>query len=245
MPHWPFGEGGTLIFALAAATVFAAAIVQNTTGMGFGQVAAPLLLLIDPRFVPVAVLLMGMTVALFGAVRDRRDVARGDLGVALAGRVTGALVAGQLVAVLADSAAFSLLFAGLILLAVVLSVTSWKVQPTRGALLTGGFVSGFMGTITSVGAPPMGIVYQNSPGPRVRATLNVFFALGALVSVLALLAWGQVEAEDLWLAISLAPAFLLGSWVSKFLTGFVDRRFRPLVLLVCACSAVVIIWKVL
>jgi len=211
MPEWPFGgENGSLILVLAAA-VFCGAIVQSTIGMGFGQVTAPILLLIDPRFVPVAILLMGMSVAFVGAVRGRRDVTGSDLGIALAGRVAGALIAGQLVAVLAGSAAFSLLFAGLILLAVGLSVTSWNIQPTRGALFAGGTLSGFMGTITSVGAPPMGIVYQNSPGPRVRATLNVFFALGALVSVLALAAWGQVSMGDLWLALALAPPLLLGS----------------------------------
>jgi len=31
--------------------------------------------------------------------------------------------------------------------------------------------------------------------------------------------------------------------VSKYLTGFVDRRFRPLVLIVCAASALAIIGK--
>jgi len=243
MADLPFTDIGVVPLLIAMAAVFFAAIVQSTVGMGFGQVAAPVLLLIDPAFVPSAVIIMGGAVAVTGAVRGRRDVAGREIGLALTGRVVGALGAGQVLVIAADPAAFSLVFAGLLLLAVGLSLTTWQVRLSPGNLLVAGTVSGFMGTITSVGAPPMGIVYQNAPGPHVRATLNAFFAIGTVISLAALAVHGWLDLGDVILALSLAPALAAGTWVSRYLTDFVDRRFRPLVLFVCTASALAIIAK--
>ncbi|MBT3359757.1 MAG: sulfite exporter TauE/SafE family protein [Rhodospirillales bacterium] len=232
-------------YALAFGVVFVAAIVQSTVGMGFGQVAAPLLLLIHTDFVPVPILIMGMAVAVLSSLRGWREVAVGDLGVALFGRMVGAVAAGLVLFYVASNAAFSLLFATLILLAIGLSLGKWKVSPSPKMLLLAGSASGFMGTITSVGAPPMGIVYQHSPGPKVRATLNAFFALGTVISLSALGWFGQLRLDHVMLAIVLTPALLAGTWISKYLTSFVDRRFRKLVLGISAASALAVIWKAL
>jgi len=201
MGEVPLTGIGVTPLMIAMAAVFFAAIVQSTVGMGFGQVAAPVLLLIDPAFVPSAVIIMGGAVAVTGAVRGRDDVAGREIGVALGGRVLGALAAGQVLIVAADPATFSLVFAGLLLLAVGLSLTTWQVRLSPGNLLVAGTLSGFMGTITSVGAPPMGIVYQNAPGPHVRATLNAFFAVGTVISLAALALHGAGSA----LATSSSP----------------------------------------
>jgi len=251
MAEVPLTGIGVTPLLIAMMAVFFAAIVQSTVGMGFGQVAAPVLLLVDPAFVPSAVIIMGGAVAVNGAARGRHDVAaRGrhdvagrEIGLALTGRVLGAIGAGQLLIVAADPETFSLVFAGLLLLAVGLSLTTWQVQLSPRNLLFAGTVSGFMGTITSVGAPPMGIVYQNAPGPHVRATLNAFFAIGTMISLAALAAHGWLGLGDVILALSLAPALAAGTWVSRFLTDFVDRRFRPLVLIICSASALAIVVK--
>ena len=100
--------------------------------------------------------------------------------------VIGALAAAQILMLIPSRDGFSLLFAGLILAAVALSLARWRVRPTRRSLLVAGTLSGLMGTVTTIGAPPMGIVYQHAPGARTRGTLNAFFALGALVSLGAL-----------------------------------------------------------
>ncbi len=57
---------GLAALAGACAIVFLAAMVQASVGMGFGQVAGPSLLLIDPRFVPGPVIAMAIVV---GAAR--------------------------------------------------------------------------------------------------------------------------------------------------------------------------------
>lgn len=102
-----------------------------------------------------------------------------------------------------------------------------------------------MGTLTSVGAPPMGIVYQHSPGPTVRATLNAFFAFGTVASLASLAWFGLLKIDHLMFAIALTPALFLGTWVSKFLNAFVDKRFRKLVLGICIASSFAVIWDAL
>lgn len=241
----PFPEIAPSAYAMAFGVVFIAAIVQSVLGMGFGQVAAPLLFLINADFVPVPILIMGMAVAALSSVKGRQDVALGELGLALGGRIVGSVVAALVLAQMAGQTVFSLLFASLILLAVGLSVGRWHIVPSPKMLLLAGTASGVMGTITSVGAPPMGIVYQHSPGAKVRATLNAFFALGTVASLAALGWFGLLHPEHLMLAIILAPALLAGTWVSTHLTGFSDVRFRKLVLGISVVSALAIIWDAL
>ena len=45
-----------------------------------------------------------------------------------------------------------------------------------------------MGSITSIGGPPMALVYQHRTGPELRATLALFFVFGSSLSIL-LLTW--------------------------------------------------------
>jgi type III secretory pathway component EscU len=47
-------------------------------------------------------------------------------------------------------------------------------------LMAAGFASGFMGTITSVGTPPMGLVMQNVEPGRLRATVGMFLVFGSI-----------------------------------------------------------------
>ena len=61
-------------YALAALVIFIAAVIQSAFGMGFGQVAAPFLLLVDPSLVPVTILFMGMTVSILSAYRGRHNI---------------------------------------------------------------------------------------------------------------------------------------------------------------------------
>ncbi len=213
--------------------------------MGFGQIAGPLLLLINHDFVPVPILIMGMVVATINAIKGRREIVTAQLSFALCGRIAGAITAAWAMAFIIDQEIFSLVFAGLILLAVGISFGKWKILPTGKALLFAGAASGFMGTITSVGAPPMGIVYQHSPGPTVRATLNAFFSLGTVASLSALGWFGLLRLDHLIFAAMLTPALIMGTWVSKYLMAYVDKRFRKLVLGICIVSSLVVIWDAL
>ena len=106
-------------------------------------------------------------------------------------------------------------------------------------------ISGFMGTITGIGGPPMGIVYQNSKSVNVSATLNAFFSIGAFISVIMLMYTGIIHKIDFYKALMLLPAVILGISVSKlsFIKNYIDNRFKNVVLAICVITAALIMLK--
>lgn len=163
-------DPGTL--ALAALITLAAAVVQASVGIGFGMIAAPLLFLLSPDFVPGTVIALGALVTGVTAWRDGGSINRPAAATALAGRLPGALMAGWLVSALPVDL-FAELFGLLILAAAALNLAGLRMRPTRGVVFAAGAVSGVMGTITSAGAPPLALAFQGFGGAGMRATISV------------------------------------------------------------------------
>lgn len=229
------------VFALAFVVIVAAAIAQSAIGVGFGIVAAPILAVLDPALVPGTVLVLAVGTSLIVAIRDRASFSIGNLGYALGGRVVFSLL-GALVASLLSQRLFLLVFGALILAAVALSLSGLRIAPTRRNLFWAGCASGFMGTITSVGTPPMAIVYQYSPGAEVRANMSAFLVVGGLISILSLALFGAFHWNDLLLSAKLAPAMLIGYWLSPALQRHTDRGWmRPAMLGLCIAAAALLL----
>jgi uncharacterized membrane protein YfcA len=109
-------------------------------------------------------------------------------------------------------------------------------------LVIAGATSGFTGTATGVGGPPMAITYQNSDPLAARATLALFFGVGAVMSLVGLTLSGEVGARQWQLALLLLPGVIVGfagsNWLSGHLHGDRPRRF---ILALCAASAIALI----
>ena len=60
-----------------------------------------------------------------------------------------------------------------------------------------GATSGVLGTATSIGGPPMALVWQRSTGARLRGTMSGFFLIGSVMSIGVLALTGAVDAEHL------------------------------------------------
>lgn len=228
-------------FLACAGAVLAGAFIQGTGGLGFAMFAAPVAAVLHPELVPGPMLMLGGTVSLLAATREPASIDFRFAGIALGGRVAGSLVAGLVIG-LAPKTAFAIAFALLILAAVALSVAVPRVRATPATLSIAGFGSGLMGTITSVGAPPMGLVMQNEAPARLRATIGAFLTLGAVVSI-AVLAWaGRFGPRELtlgaFLLLPMAIGFALSSRMVKRIDGRIVRR---VVLGVSAVSALILL----
>jgi hypothetical protein len=189
--------------------------------------------------------MMAFVISLGGMIRERQSIDRRGLGFALGGRVLASVAAVACLGLLAPES-FGTLFGVLVLLAVALSVAGLRVEASSRNLFLAGGLSGFMGTLTSIGAPPMAIVYQNARGPVMRATLNAFFVAGAAISLVALGWAGRIEVADAVLAGIMLPfaaaGFLLSGWGRRL----VDKgRVRIVVLTVSTLSAVILIGRAL
>jgi hypothetical protein len=232
--------------AVAAALVMlAGCALQGAVGFGANLVAAPLLVLLDPQFVPGPTI---VATALLNVLVIRREgPGRVDRSVdmANAGQVVGVLGAGLLLGVVSDEA-LSLLFALLVLLAVALSMAGWHLAKTRPNLVGVGLLSGFMGTVSGIGGPPIALVYQQADGPTLRSTLARFFRVGNFVAIPTLILAGRLGREDLPLIALLVPGALAGFAVSGWLAGHLDRRTaRPIVLGVSTAAAIVVLVRTL
>jgi hypothetical protein len=115
--------------------------------------------------------------------------------------------------------------------------------PVRiSTLSAAGFISGVTGTATSIGGPPMAILYQHRSPHQIRSTLGVFFIVGAALSLVGLGLAGEVEASTFYLALAMVPALVTGFGVSRFLNRRVPHhQIRVGVLLVSGLSAVVVL----
>lgn len=230
---------------LAFAVVAVGALLQGSVGFGLALVAAPLLVLLDPLFVPGPLLLAALVLALLMSYRERREVDLGMLRWAVVGRIAGGSAAAYLLASLPKEP-LALLFAGLVLLGVLLSLSGLSVEPTDRSLLGASVLSGFMGTITAIGGPPMAMLYQNSPGPKLRGMLSSFFVAGTIISLSLLTAVGKFGLREARAGLLLVPGILAGFAVSAFVAPHLDKRaVRPLVLFVSAASAFAVIIRTL
>jgi uncharacterized membrane protein YfcA len=229
---------------MAGAIVAVGSFVQASLGFGMAMLAAPLLLLIDRALVPGPMLSCAMLLGLFTGHRERHEIDR-RVAWGLVGRVLGTLPAVIALQRLSPRN-FDLCFALLVMLAVVLSILHPNLRPTRGWIFAGGTLSGLMGTISSIGGPPMALVFQNSHAPELRATLSAYFVGGALISISLLALAGLFGKQELLLSVALAPGVLIGFWASRFALHRVSNSVtRPLILFFSFASAAGVLLRVL
>jgi uncharacterized membrane protein YfcA len=129
-----------------------------------------------------------------------------------------------------------------VLFAVAVSLTTWRIEPTYPNLGIAGLASGFMGTITSVGGPPMAIAYQHGEARVRQATLAAFFGIGSILSV-AVLSWsGKLGIRQCRLALLLLPGIVVGIVASRWLVRWMGSRYaRPVILTMSTASALILL----
>ena len=223
------------------AVVFVAATVQASIGIGLGMIASPVLLFADPDFIPTAIMLAVLPLTFTVAWVDREHIEARDVGFALIGRVPGVIVGALVVAALSERV-LAVMVAASVLLAVLASITGRLFEPTDRALVVAGLASGFAGTTTGVGGPPMALTYQNSDPATMRATISAFFAIGSLMSLAALALAGEVGMRQLQLTLLILPGVGLGVVTSRRVKDHLRPDVvRPAVLAICTVASVALL----
>lgn len=228
---------------LIAAIVVLGSIVQMVLGLGFGLTVAPLLAVIDPVLVPAPTLFLGMITAAWGAVAERHGIVWREAGIATVSRAFGVLVGVVILARLTTEAGFELVFGLLVLTAVILTAGGWTLAFNTVSLSCMGVVSGLMGTITSVGAPPLALIYRGRNPSRARPTLAAFFSFGCGASLIGLYAIGAAGWRDAALAAIMVPPMLAGIALSRLLRARADAGYRGILLLMAGGAGVVLILR--
>lgn len=230
-----------LIAATALVTVGSA--VQGSVGFGLGGLAAPLLLLVNPVFVPGPILFAGFLILVVSAYQHRDAVIRRDVALGTIGRLVSIVPAVYVIRTFSGPD-YDLLFAALVILAVVISACGWVAAPTPRNVVIASMISGFAGTVSCAGGPPMALVYQRETGPRIRGTLSALFIIGTIISLFSLWLGGHFGYPQLLLGALLVPGTIAGIILSQFAIMQIDHRHtRLMVLSVSVISAIVIILR--
>jgi uncharacterized membrane protein YfcA len=228
-----------IVGAIAVETL--GAMVQGSVGFGINLVAAPLLEIVDPAFLPGPLILAGLLSGLLVARRERGAVQWARLSWAIVGRVPGTVL-GVAAVVAASRNSLRVLVATAVILAVISSVAGLEVVISGRSLFVAGVVSGIMGTIAGLGGTPMGLLYQGEPGRSARASLSRFTVAGSILSLTALAASGRMRLAQVGPSLVLVPGVLLGYAVSSLVRAVLDgSRLRPAILFLAGVSALGVI----
>jgi uncharacterized membrane protein YfcA len=116
----------------------------------------------------------------------------------------------------------------MLLAAIGLSVAGWRFAPSGWNSTWAGLASGVMGTITSAGAPPLALLTQDMPPPRIRATVGCILVVGGVTSLLMLSAVGRFGRPQIALSLLLFPwvvvGFVLSARIGPLISANVIRR---------------------
>ena len=229
------------VIAVAGLFVALGGFVQSGIGLGLGLIGAPVVTLLDPALMPGSMLVAGASLPLLILAREVLHTDWHGVSWALAGRVTGT-VGGIWVLAVVSLRALGIVVGGMVLAVVVLSIRAAVVPRNRVTLVAAGVISGVTGTATSIGGPPVALLYQDESGPRVRATLSFYFTVGNSVALAALALSGHLPAQDVVAGLVFVGCAAAGFAAAAGLRRFLDAgRTRAAVLAAAAGSALVLI----
>ena len=229
------------VVVLIGLVVMLGAYVQAVVGLGLGLLSAPIVALVEPSLVPDLTLWLALLIAGLNLLDEHEHVDWRSTAWSLPFRVPGTVLGAWLVVTFTEEQ-IGVALAVMVLVAVILTVRTVDVPLNPATLMTAGFVAGTTGTATSVGGPPIALLYQHGDPKVVRATMSVFFFVGVILSLGGLAIAGSLDREPALLALVMTPGVLLGYVVGRRTRGLVDQSlFRAGVLVVCTASAVILL----
>lgn len=235
----------TLLQLLLANLLLAVgACLQGMVGYGIATFSAPLLFLISPVFLPAPMTLNATLITFLMLIRERRGLHLREVRYAIGGNVVGTGLGGLTLVWIATTQQFQLLFGLLVILAVGLSVAGFRPALGRTSSLLAGAASGYMGTITAVGGPPIALIYQNESGPLMRANMSAFFLFASCSALAALFLAGKLGWLE-WHLFSLTwPGVVVGFVASRSMVKRVPlNALRPMVLTIAAAAGLLALGK--
>lgn len=217
------------------------AIVQGSVGLGVGLVSTPIVTMLFPDLMPGAILVVALALPVATLAQEVRHAQLRGLGWAFGGRLVGTPIGVWLVAAAPDRVLGVVI--GVVVLAA-LALTTWSREVPRNprTLATAGVISGTTGTASGIGGPPIALLYQRENGPRVRATLAVFFFAGAVLSLSTLAVAGRLPLRQVTAGLALLPFVIAGFFAAGPLRRYLDAgRLRLALLIVVGASATILI----
>lgn len=233
-------------------TVFAAALLQAATGIGFGVIAGPIFLIVmnSGSAIQVSIMLslliaLVLAPSLFGRA-DKTLLVRLLLG-ALAGLPLGIFVFVQVgIDMLKLLAGLAVLFMALITMGLLKFGGAGKTpsdgSPSGGRIpdLLVGAVSGAMCSSLAMPGPVVAarMMTLERGKDSLRATILVMFVFSYSAAIAAQALLVGVSSDSLSLTASLVPATLVGVFIGRFSVAWISERgFRRMLSVILVATA--------
>ncbi|WP_394150002.1 sulfite exporter TauE/SafE family protein [Vibrio maritimus] len=228
---------------IAMLLIFVGAYVQTAIGFGLAIVAAPLLFQVSPDYVPAPICLVALFISILNAMKHKSNIAIGGLKMAMIGRVPGS-VAGAVLLLYVSTQVLSLWLGLLVVFAVVVSLLPVRIEPTPTRMGIAGFFSGFFGTSSGIGGPPMALLLQHQEANQLRGNLSAFFVFSSIMSLIVQAPIGFLTLHHLYITVPLIPAAWLGYHLARLTTQSLPKeKVRLAALLLCSISGLTAIWQ--
>ncbi len=244
----PTMEYEILILGIA---IFGASALQSATGIGFGVIAGPLLLIVlnDSSAIQVSVLL-NLLIALLLAPSLWQKSDRQLLKSLLVGLAVGSPLG--LLIYLYMSIAVLKSFAGVVVLLTLVFVLRGDSRSIdlRGKVagkfeqVSVGVIAGIMGS--SLAMPgPIPAAWMSARGfdkDTIRATILVMFVGAYAVALLLQVSLAGISADTMRFTAMLVPSTIAGIWLGRFLSSRIsEATFRWLLTIILAFTAVTLL----
>ncbi|EPX78250.1 sulfite exporter TauE/SafE family protein [Litoreibacter arenae] len=228
---------------VANAIVIFGSLVQTSTGMGFGMIAAPLLALISLEYVPGPMLFVNLFLSLLMLGDSRTYVVHKEVALLMPAIVIGTAIAAVVVTMM-PARMLGIVFPSLILCAVAVTIFARALVLTTRNLVICGVAVGLMGTATGIPGGPLVVLYQNEPLEKTRPTMALVFTFSYITSLVALALAGVFDMGQALLGLLMLPGLILGYVIGKRVRGHMSRALgRFLMLSIAASGALLLLIK--
>ena len=228
------------LWLAAAFSLFIGCWVQTALGFVMAVIAAPIIVILNPYWVPVALTLCALFLSILNTWNQRHYLELKALVLPFITRIPGTLLGAWLLLQL-DARSLQLFVAVCVFLAVIISYYGKQFEYTSTRMGFAAFVSGIMGTTTSIGGPPMALVMQHGNPKNVRANLSLYFGYSCTISMISYAYIGMLDTQLLAESASFLPVCIAGFALGIKSRDYIDdgARFRPLLLMLCGGAALV------
>lgn len=201
----------------------AAAGISGVIGFGGGLATVPFLVLLNPKFIPVPMVLASPFVSGLIFWRERESISITAVKWTAVGLIPGIAI-GILTLVSVSQKTLGVFISLLLLAAIGLQMISANPKQTGSTLLGGGVLAGFMANTVGMPGVALAVSMNRFEGPTFRSTLNVCVVLMTVISATVLGATNQIESSHLLAAAVFVSAAVVGLLISGPIRHVVDRR---------------------
>lgn len=220
--------------------IFIGSTVQGVIGFGLGTISTPIMALIKPELVPVVVLCLAFVIACTTLHRSWSETDWKMVWYSNIARLPGTALAVWALAILSTNS-LQLFIGCAVIFTMALSSLGWTPKVNAPNTIFAGVLSGFLGTSTSIGGPPMALLMKSFNPTKARGTLSATFVFGSVVSMLSLGIGGQITTYQLKFAAIYLPLAILGLFAASYFNRFVDRKLLNRIVITVSIGASIVL----